>query len=114
MKTNLPDREVRNVRRFLTQSVAQINSMLKKSNLSSEARAELIKQKTELIKSREKLILRFEAKKTEIYSNQWRKTILELSDEKAVSSLIVGQANPILSIAELSERNVPKKKLKKS
>lgn len=113
MKTLLKEREVRNIRRFLTQSIGKINVMLKKSTLSSQEKSNFVKQKEDMIKSRENLISLFESKKAELYASQWKKTILELGDEKVVSSLMVGQGTPILSIAELSERNSPKKRGKK-
>ncbi len=113
MKNSLPDREIRNVRRFLTQSISQITVMLRKSNLSTETKVELTKQKLDLIRSREKLILKYEMKKAELLAAQWKKTIQELSDEKIISNLIVAQASPVLSVLELSERNTSKKKVKK-
>lgn len=113
MKNLLPDREIRNVRRFLTQSISQITALLRKSNLSTEAKSELTKQKLDLIRSREKLISKYEMKKTEVMTAQWKKTVQELADEKIISNLIVGQSTPILSILELSERNLSKKKSKK-
>jgi cell division FtsZ-interacting protein ZapD len=110
---NLKEKEVRNVRLFLTKAISKITAMLKKKNLSSELVSDLLKQQADLIRVREKLVSRFELKKLESFTSQWKKTISELTDDKVLSKLISGEGIEIATVEDIGSKNVKKRMQKK-
>jgi hypothetical protein len=115
MSGNLQDKEVRNIRLFLSKEISRISSMLAKKNLSSgkltdaDVRESLQKQKTELKNSRSKLIDSFQTKKLQVMSSQWKKVVSDLTDEKLVANLIAGDGIQILGIEELARKTTKKR-----
>lgn len=109
------EKEVRNVRLFLSREISKISSMLMKANLGTirqsdaEVREILVKQKNQLIASRSKLVDNFQAKKLQVMSNQWAKIISDISDDKTMNGFISSGNSQILNIQELGRKTVRRK-----
>lgn len=109
------EKEVRNVRLFLSREISKISSMLMKANLGTirqsdaEVREMLVKQKNQLIASRSKLLDNFQAKKLQVMSNQWTKIINDISDDKTMNGFIASGNSQILNIQELGRKTVRRK-----